>query len=165
MKFRVSKRGGLNVLKIFNDQDGPTSLPVQGGNKIITRKFALLPSSSDKKRVYKQITDRMVKFRDVENVYVRKMVEALRSRALTLQDFAPESKAHVKKNIYDGQDLNTVSANQFKYLELKERMKRCAIQYPYQAVRNWLIRNENLAVLAEQLIDAFSKQPVGSVPS
>ena len=125
-------------------------------NKIITRKFALIPDTYLKRQEYKKITDRMVKFRDLENIHVHVLIRALRQGQLTLQNFERTSNSFIKGNIYDRLNLTGVRATQFKSLELKERMRRCATENPFHAVRNWLVRNYNLANLIAELESAFS---------
>ena len=131
------------------------NLPIQNGSKTITRKFALIPDTYYKRQEYKKVTDRMVKFRDLENKYVQIIISALQNGQLTVQNFESPSKQFIKSNIYDNLNLTNVRANQFKNIELKERMRRCAVQYPFHAVRNWLIRNHNLSCIIGQLERSF----------
>ena len=100
----------------------PERLSIQDGSKIITRKFSLIPDTYHKRQEYKKISERMVKFRDLENIHVQILIRALDQGQLTLQDFARASNAAIKKNIYDKLQLTNVRANQFKNLELKERI-------------------------------------------
>ncbi|GAH34306.1 unnamed protein product, partial [marine sediment metagenome] len=131
------------------------NLPIQNGSKTITRKFALIPDTYYKRQEYKKVTDRMVKFRDLENKYVQIIISALQNGQLTVQNFKSPSKQFIKSNIYDNLNLTNVRTNQFKNIELKERMRRCAVQYPFHAVRNWLIRNHNLSCIIGQLERSF----------
>ena len=98
----------------------------------------------------------MVKFRDLENIYIQIFSKALQTGQLTPQNFAKPSPMFIKANVYDELKLNNVRANQFKNIELKERIRRCAVQYPFQAIRNWLIRNNNLSKIIDQLTRSFS---------
>jgi hypothetical protein len=131
------------------------NLPVQNGSKTITRKFALIPDTYYKRQEYKKITNRMVKFRDLENKYIHILINALQNGQLTVQNFERPSKQFIKSNIYNNLSLTNVRADQFKNVELKERMKRCAVQYPFHAVRNYLIRNHNLSRIIAQLALLF----------
>ena len=117
----------------------------------ITRTFSLHPTISRKDQVYTQLKKHLLKFRDLENTYIAILIRALRNDQLELQDFSGESKAFIKSHIYNALNLNRVVAPSYKSYELKERMKRCAIQYPYFAVRQWLIRTHHLAALARAL--------------
>lgn len=121
----------------------------------ITRAFSLVPDSHDKKDLYNKIKRYLVKFRDLENIYVAMLVDALNKGLLMIQDFSGTSTSHIKGNIYDKLELNKVEANEWRSIKFKERIKRYAIQYPYQTVRNWIIRNENLALIISELIKAF----------
>lgn len=131
------------------------NLPIQNGSKIITRKFALIPDTYYKRQEYKKITDRMVKFRALENKYIQIIIQALQNGQLTIQNFERATKQFIKSNIYDNLSLTNVRAEQFKNIELKERMRRCAVQYPFHAVRNYLIRNHNLSRIIAQLERSF----------
>ena len=133
----------------------PKHLSIQDGSKIITRKFSLIPDTYHKRQEYKKISERMVKFRDLENIHIQILIRALDQGQLTLQDFVRTSNAAIKKNIYDKLQLTNVRTNQFKNLELKERMRRCATQHPFHAVRNWLVRNNNLFQVVNFLENAF----------
>lgn len=42
-----------------------------------TRTFSLIPKSLDKKKIYKEIQNYLVKFRDLENIFVNTLVIAL----------------------------------------------------------------------------------------
>lgn len=107
------------------------------GTKTITRTFALLPDTYHKQQEYRKITERLIKFRALENTYVRILISALQNGQLTLQSFEKPSKQCIKSNIYDTLNLTNIRAEQFKKIVLKERLKRCAVQYPFQAVRNY----------------------------
>lgn len=123
----------------------------------ITRKFSLIPATStNKKIVYGKIKNLLVKFRDLENSYVRLMVEKLRKGQLNVQAFSGTTTAHIKANIYDALGFNKVMTTQYKKFELKERVKRCASLYPYECVRNWIIRNEYLNILVSELLNLFN---------
>ena len=133
------------------------ALMIGRDSRVITRKFALLPEPfSNRRAIYQEVKDRMVKARDLQNIYLTLMKNSFLSGALPLTSFAIKSMAHVRKEIYDTLNLSQVLANEFKSVQLKERMKRSCIQYPYHALRNWIIRNENLKVLAGALIQLFS---------
>ena len=124
----------------------------------ITRTFSLHPTHPQKGQVYTQLKEHLLKFRDLENTYISLLIRALRNGQLELQDFSGESKAFIKSHIYNALNLNRVVAPSFKSYEVKERMKRCAIQYPYFAVRQWLIRTHHLATLARVLSELFQKK-------
>ncbi len=135
------------------------SYAIQKGSKVITRKFALIPDTYYKRQEYKKITDRMVKFRDLENIYIHILIRSLQNGKLTPQNFERTSKPFIHRNIYSNLHLTNVRANQFKEIELKERIRRCALIYPFHAVRNWLIRNYNLSRVIDQLESIFRSNP------
>jgi transposase len=121
----------------------------------ITRTFSLIPISANKKEIYKTLQNSLVKFRDLENIFIKRLIDTFHKGDLTIQDFSGTSTSHIKSKIYNHLELNTVKADQWKTLQLKERINRCAIQYPYHAVRNWLIRTENLSHILVELIELF----------
>ncbi|TFF89869.1 MAG: hypothetical protein EU548_05915 [Promethearchaeota archaeon] len=121
----------------------------------ITRTFSLIPISTAKKAIYKKMQDALVKFRDLENIFIKRLIDAFHKGDLTMQDFSGTSTTHIKSRIYNHLELNKVKADQWKTLQLKERINRCAIQHPYHAVRNWLIRTENLSQILVELIELF----------
>jgi len=78
----------------------------------ITQIFSLVPDSHDKKDLYNKIKRYLVKFRDLENIYVAMLVDALNKGLLMIQDFSGTSTSHIKGNIYDKLELNKVVANE-----------------------------------------------------
>jgi hypothetical protein len=126
----------------------------------ITRTFSLHPSTSRKEQIYTQLKEHLLKFRDLENAYIAILIRALRNGQLGLQDFSGESKPFIKSHIYNTLNLNRVVVPSYKSYEVKERMKRCVIQYPYFTVRQWLIRTHHLATLARALSELFQKNKV-----
>ena len=121
----------------------------------ITRTFSLIPTSPDKKQMYKKFHTYLIKFRDLENLFIKTLYYALKKGKLALHDFSGTSTSHIKQKIYNRLELNKIKATQFKSIHFKERVHRCAIVYPYHAIRNWLIRNENLRIILTELIEYF----------
>ncbi|MBY9006033.1 MAG: transposase [Candidatus Lokiarchaeota archaeon] len=125
----------------------------------ITRIFSLIPTSPYKKDIYKNFQAYFVKFRDLENLFIKTLIYALNKGHLSLQDFSGTSTSHIKRKIYNHLELNKIKAAQWKSIDLKERVHRCAIIHPYHAVRIWLIRNENLSIILSELIELFASDP------
>ena len=125
----------------------------------ITRTFSLIPNSPDKKSIYQEFQTYLVKFRDLENLFIETLIYAYNKGHLTLEDFSRTNISHIKRKIYNHLQLNQIKATQYKSITLKERVHRCAIIYPYHAVRNWLIRNENLSNILLELIALFESDP------
>ena len=67
----------------------------------ITRIFSLIPISADNKKIYKKLQNYLVKFRDLENIFISILIDAFNKRVLTLQDFAKTSTSHIKSKIYN----------------------------------------------------------------
>ena len=121
----------------------------------ITRTFSLIPTSPHRKQMYKKFHRYLVKFRDLENLFVETLIYGLKKEKLTIEAFSGTSTAHIKQKVYNHLALNKIKAPQFQSIHFKERVSRCAIVYPYHAVRNWLIRNENLRIILSELINLF----------
>lgn len=125
----------------------------------LTRTFSLHSNTPEKKDVHRQLKERMVKFRALENTFIHALLSSLNRGILTLDDFKGENKAFIKSHIYNRLELNTFVSDQFKRFELKERMKRCAIQYPYFAMRGWLQRNGYLSIILKELQELIQMEP------
>jgi hypothetical protein len=125
----------------------------------LTRTFSLHSNTPEKKEIHHQLKERMVKFRALENTFIRVLLSSLNRGVLSLDDFKGENKAFIKSHINNRLELNKVLSDQFKRFELKERMKRCAIQYPYFAMRGWLQRNGYLSIILKELIELIQKEP------
>jgi len=119
---------------------------------ILTRTFSLIPHAPGKTGAYKELMERMLAFRDLQNTYIEVLVTALRDGQLKILDFSGESKAHVKGHIYNELTLNEIYMSHPATITLKERMLRCAIQYPYFIVREWLVRTHYLMVILQELV-------------
>jgi hypothetical protein len=124
----------------------------------ISRTFSLHPAAHQRDHLYGQFKEYLIKFRDLENAYIALLMRALRSGRLKPRDFSGKSKGFIKAHIYTPLNLNQMVAPSYRSYELKERMKRCAIQYPYFAVRQWLIRTHHLESLARELSLLFQKR-------
>jgi len=122
----------------------------------ITRSFSLISRAPDKVEARESINLRMQAFRSLENTYLDVLFDALRDSTLELMDFAGESKAHVKEHVYNKLELNLISSSYQPKIKIKERMKRSAIQYPYFAVRSWLIQTHYLSLIIRELITLLS---------
>lgn len=127
--------------------------------KTITRTVSLIPCASDKNDSYQVIKERMVAFRNLENTYIDVLLTSLKNGQLDLSDFSGESKAHVKRYMYNKLKLNEIYSTHPAKITLKERMLRCAIQYPYFAVREWLVRTHYLSVIIKEFIELISSSP------
>jgi len=126
---------------------------------ILTRMFSLMPRAPGKTGVYKELMDRMLAFRDLQNTYIEVLVKALRDGQLKIPDFSGESKAHLKGHIYNELNLNEIYTSHPAVMTLKERMLRCAIQYPYFTVREWLVRVHYLSVILQELVELIAHSP------
>ncbi len=125
----------------------------------LTRTCSLIPREPDKKGIYQFIKERMLSFRVLENTYIDVLITSLKNGPLTKSDFSGESKAHVKRQVYNTLKLNEIYSTFPAKLKLKERMLRCAIQYPYFAVRKWLVRTHYLSVIIKELTGLISSSP------
>lgn len=128
-------------------------------DKIITRTVSLHPSRPGKNRTYEYIKKAMLAFRKLENRYINVLMAALGDGRLQVSSFSGESKAHIKREIYNRLQLNEIYSSGESGLLLKERMRRCALQYPYFAVREWLVRRQYLSDILEVLIEVISESP------
>jgi len=71
-----------------------------------------------------------------------------------------DSKARIRKYVYDhfsdpsdlSKNLSRFTSNYRKRVQFIERANQNALQYPFYAVRNWIIRNERLKTIAGTLI-------------
>ena len=126
---------------------------------ILTRTFSLIPHAPGKKGAYKELMERMLAFRDLQNTYIEVLVTALQNGQLKILDFSGESKSHVKGHIYNKLKLNEIYTSHPAVITLKERMLRCAIQYPYFAVREWLVRTHYLSVILQELVGLIAHSP------
>jgi len=127
----------------------------------ITRKFSLHPEMNNvenKLEIIKGIRNQFLKFRDIENEFIEFAVQELRKDPSLIDQFQSESTVAYKGNFYDYFNFNLYIPKTHKNIEFKERVKRCAAFYPYYALRNWLIKNENLKVIINDLIQVFSNQ-------
>jgi len=127
----------------------------------ITRKFSLRPEINNVENsleIIKGIRNQFLKFRDLENEFIEFAVQELRKDPSLIDQFQSESTVAYKGNFYDYFNFNLYKPNTYKNIEFKERVKRCAVFYPYYAFRNWLIKNENLKVIIDDLIQVFSNQ-------
>ena len=122
-------------------------------SNILTRTFSLIPYSSGKTYIYKAVRERMLVFRDLENIFIDILVATLQDGQLKIPDFSGESKAHVKGRIYNELKLNEIYTSHPATITLKERMLRCAIQYPYFTVREWLVRRHYLSEILQKLVE------------
>jgi IS605 OrfB family transposase len=118
-----------------------------------------MPQASRKTGVYKDLMERMLAFRNLQNTYIKVLVTALQDGQLKIPDFSGESKAHVKGRIYNELNLNAIYLSHPAAITLKERMLRCAIHYPYFTVREWLVRSHYLSVILQELVRLITHSP------
>lgn len=122
----------------------------------ITRKFSLLPDTSDralKKKSYKETTDLLVKVRALKNKYVSLMIADVKVNSYDSYDSTSTSR--FRQAVYDRLNFSRVKSPQFQSIELKERAKQCAFYDAYLVVREWVKRTENLKIIVGALIDKF----------
>ena len=122
----------------------------------ITRKFSLLPDTSDralKIKSYKETTDLLVKVRALKNKYVSLMVADIKANSYNSYDSTSTSR--FRQAVYDRLNFSRVKSPQFPSIELKERAKQCAFYDAYLVVREWVKRTENLKIIVGTLIDKF----------
>ncbi len=122
----------------------------------ITRKFSLLPDTSDralKIKSYKETTDLLVKVRALKNKYVSLMVADVKANSHNSYDSTSASR--FRQAVYDRLNFSRVKSPQFPSIELKERAKQCAFYDAYLVVREWVKRTENLKIIVGTLIDKF----------
>ena len=142
----------------FEESPPKDSFAIQKGSAILTRKFALVPVAltlHERKRFYSQMTDMFVKINSLKNLYVQKHIQLATSG--NLEDYSGSSKIDAMK-IYIKLNLSKLDGSAFsksktKRFELKERAKQCANFGAFTVIRNWLIRNENLRVTLDFLMD------------
>lgn len=124
----------------------------------ITQKFSLLPealNSSLKNKLYKEITDLLVKVRALKNRYVSLMVDDIKINSH--DSYKSTSMSKFRQAVYDRLDFSRVKSEQFQSFELKERAKQCAFYDAYLVVREWIKRVENLKIIIGKLMDAFKQ--------
>jgi len=155
--FREFKKWSREYSSFNMSEKKAMILALKPGSTVITRQFGLVPeapSRAQKARRYNDTKIGLLKVRDLENSYITLMIDALAKGKLTIQEFADSGNIGRKK-MYQSLQLNSVLSNVFKNVELKERVKRCAAVYPYQAVRNWILKNENLKTILSALAPIF----------
>ena len=101
----------------------------------------------------------MIAFRTLENTYIDSLIGALQEGRLKVGDFSGESKSHIKGHIYNELKLNEIYTTHPAKVELKERMRRCATQYPYFAVREGLVRSHYLSIIFNHLSGQLKSSP------
>ena len=77
-----------------------------------------------------------------------------------------DGKARIRKYFYDHfsdpsnplRNLSRFNTNYRKREQFIERANQNALQYPYYAVRNWIVRNERLKTIAGTLIELLNSQ-------
>ena len=120
-------------------------------SQIITRKFGL--KTDDINKVQKIF----LKFRDFENLIITRLLSYADD-----PDFIDHFKRKAKigyKIAYDYFSINRLAPQTYLGLVFKERMKRAAMYYPYFAIRNYLIRKNNLTRIIDLLKILFQNYP------
>lgn len=110
-----------------------------------------------------KIRKQLIKVRALSNKFIQVYGNKLsddsyrkKFRATDIQEYRPE--------LYDsgGDDFNAIATrfneNFDPHVDIKERTRQCALQYPYFALRNHLIKRGNLKSLSERLISLLRKQ-------
>jgi len=133
--------------------------PIVRDTQVITRKFSLRPrvgSVPNELKVIGGIREQFLKFRDLENEFVEVAVVEIKKNPETIEQFKSSSSTAYKGDFYDYFNLNLHEPKTYKQIEFKERVKRCASFPAYWALRNWIIKNENLKVIIDDLVQQFS---------
>ncbi len=120
-------------------------------SQIITRKFGL--KTDDINEVQKLF----LKFRDFENLIITRLLSYADD-----PDYINQFKRKAKigyKIAYDYFHINRLFPQTYLGLIFKERMKRAAMYYPYFAIRNYLIRKNNLTRIVDLLKVMFQNYP------
>ena len=120
-------------------------------SQIVTRKFGL--KTDDINKVQKIF----LKFRDFENLIITRLLSYADD-----PDFIDQFKRKAKigyKIAYDYFNINRLVPQTYLGLIFKERMKRAAMYYPYFAIRNYLIRKNNLTQILDLLKVMFQNYP------
>ncbi len=123
-------------------------------SQIITRKFGLKVDNIEKIDKIQKI---FLKFRDFENLIITRLLSYADDT-----DFIEHFKRKAKigyKTAYDFFNINRLAPQTYLGLDFKERMKRAAMYYPYFAIRNYLIRKNNLARIIDLLKILFLNHP------
>ena len=120
-------------------------------SQFITRKFGL---ESDSINSVRHI---FLKFRDFENKIITKLLSQV-----NIPGFIDVFRAKAKtgyKIAYDFFNINKLTSQTYLEITFKERMKRAATYYPYFAIRNFLIRKDNLTKILDILKVIFQDDP------
>lgn len=149
----------IQTLKSDKSPKKSNTIRQQKGHKsdglTITRKFALIPDVErwdQKKEVYKQMTNIMIKIRSLKDVYARKMAEYAKAGN---SDAFNSTTLTASKRVYMALSLNKIDAPAFHgRFALKERVKRSAAHEVHQAIHNWLERASSM----NELITYISKK-------
>ncbi len=120
-------------------------------SQIITRKFGL--KTDDIKKVQKIF----LKFRDFENLIITRLL-SYADDPNYIDQFKRKAKIGYKI-AYDFFNINHLAPQTYLGLIFKERMKRAAMYYPYFAIRNYLIRKNNLTRILALLKVMFRNYP------
>jgi len=133
--------------------------PISKKTQIFTRKFSLRPqvkNAAEELSVADGIREQFLKFRDLENEFVEVAVGEIKRNPLLIEQFRSNSSVAYKGNFYDYFKFNLYEPKTFKQIEFKERVMRCAAFPSYWALRNWVIKNENLKVIVDDLVQQLS---------
>jgi len=112
-------------------------------SQINTRKFGLKTDDINK------VQQIFLKFRDFENLIITKLLSYTDD-----PDFIEQFKRKAKigyMTAYKFFSINHLAPQTYLGLIFKERMKRAAMYYPYFAIRNFLIRKNNLTKIVDLL--------------
>jgi len=118
---------------------------------IITRKFGLKTDNINK------VGQIFLKFRDFENLIITKLISYVDDPGF-IDQFKRKAKIGYKI-AYDFFNINRLASQTYLGLTFKERMKRAAMYYPYFAIRNYLIRKNNLTRIVDLLKILFQNYP------
>ncbi len=154
---------------IFRDEPesyDAVALATPGGGHYLARKFSLrvkVELKREELKVINRLRDQFVKFRNLENIFIEFAVRQIRIDPTLVNQFRSGTTTAYKGAFYDfffgpsnafGFDLKTPKS--FKKWNFMERAQRCAAFYPYHAVRNWIVKNETLKTICDDLTQLLS---------
>lgn len=136
-------------------------MSISKGRNFITRKFSLRPQVKNIKeelKIIDALRRQFIKFRNLENEFIEHAISELRKNHSLINQFRSDSQTAYKGDFYDYFRFNLYKPKTYRNVEFKERVKRCASFYPYYALRNWIIKNENLKIIIDDLVRVLSNQ-------
>jgi len=151
----------LDSTESRDTKDVVNTLFISPDNRVITRQFALIPQDIDKNNSYKKLDQYFKQLVIFQNHLLRKMYDSYKNGDVKLNVFANPSTPSMITNVFNPLHLGEARKKfpitiNLEKLFFKERIARCAALSPFHAFRNWLVRNNNLARIANELCSRFS---------